>query len=317
MKALVLGGAGFLGSWIVKQLSAQHVEVVVVCRSPKVAQELPRNGTRYVLGDCSDPVLLQKAMKGCDAVFHTAGYYPLFSVERNAQAQRALSELRNVLHAAQVSDVSRFIFTSSPMVLVEDPQAFQRCTYHFIKRLLHEEVLRWTNQGLPSVLVIPGACFGPDDRKPTTGRLILEIAQRRLRFVLAGKMNAVDARDVAIGQVEMLHRGTIGSCYQLGNWNCTLSEFASLVARVAQVPAPCLTVPYPLVRAAAGIVELIQYRAGLRVPLFPQSGLDQIHYGTYLDSSEAVRELGFTMRPIEETVRETVEYFQRERRISN
>jgi dihydroflavonol-4-reductase len=255
-------------------------------------------------------------MSGCHAVIHAAGYYPLYSIGREQQARHAILELRNVLMTAYECGVQRFVFTSSPMVLVEDPNAFRRCTYHYIKKLMHDEVLRWIDGHFPAVLAMPGACFGPGDRKPTTGRLILEIARRRLRFIVEGKMNAVDGRDVAVAEVEMLYRGAIGESYQLGNWNCMASDFAALVAELSGVPKPTVQVSYEAIRLIARTVEIIEYPFGIAQPLVPESGFDQVHYGVHLDSSPAQRDLGFRTRPIEKTVRETIQYFQKEGMLS-
>jgi dihydroflavonol-4-reductase len=307
MKALVLGGTGFLGSWIVDELVRRNIETTIFARSMKNMQW--GRGVRFVCGDFSDLASLRGAMRGCDAVFHVGVYYPMFSVDRARQAKRALAELRSVLRVAEKSSIGKFVFTSSPMVLVDDPIAFQESTYHDIKRLLHVEFTRWVEGGLPGITVIPGACFGPGDRKPTTGRLILEIAARRLRFVLEGRMNAVDVRDVARGQVETLFKGKVGSCYQLGNWNCTLHQFVEATARTCRISVPALRLYYSPIRGIVIASEWIQYLMGISKPLVPASGLDQIHFGTFLDSTSSREDLGFTSRPISTTIRETIDWF--------
>ena len=308
---LVLGGTGFIGSWIARSLIARGHRVTVFTRTSKPLISSVEHSIDYVAGDLNDYDAVCAAMRGHDAVFHAAGYYPLFSLHREHQCREALTGLRTILNAAQESGIGKFIFTSSPAVLVEDKAAVARCTYHAIKRLLHDEVQRWIERGLPGMIAIPGACFGPDDRKPTTGRIVVEIASRRLRFIVEGKMNAVDVRDLAQGEVAMLERAAIGSCYQLGNWNCLFSEFARLVAKTANVPVLRIKAPYAAARAVATIGEWVQFHAGARLPLLPEAALDQIHYGSFLDSSNAVRDLSFTVRPVEQTVADTLDYFVR------
>jgi len=308
---LVLGGSGFLGSWIVRELERRAIPTVVLSRHHHFIPQSNSNGTLYRMGDCSDPGDVREAMSGCQAVIHAAAYYPLYSIGRERQARHAIHELRNILTTAHQCGIQRFVFTSSPMVLVKDPNAFSRCTYHYIKRMLHDEILRWIDGGFPAILAIPGACFGPGDRKPTTGRVVLEIARGRLRFVVEGKLNAVDARDVAAAEVEMLENGTIGESYQLGNWNCKASEFGALVADLSGVQRPGVW-SYEAVRLIARTVESIEYPFGITQPLVPESGFDQAHYGVHLDSSLAQKELGFRTRPIPDTVQETIQYFQKE-----
>ena len=312
-RALVIGGAGFLGSCIVRELLHRSVETVIFSRSlPVDGLADAFGGCEIVCGSCSDSDALRKAVKNCDVVFHVGAYYPLYSVDRISQERRALAELRTVLDAVLRGGVERFLFTSSPMVLADDPTAFARSAYNSIKRQLHDEVVQWVDRGLPGIIVIPGACFGPGDRKPTTGRLILEIARGRLPFVVDGRMNAVDCRDVAHAQVNIAERCSAGSCYELGGWNCTITEFARVVAQLAGAPPPFVSLPYVPLRLIAGMIERVQYRLGSRLPLLPQSGLDQAHYGTFLDSAAAVHDCGFSARPIERTILDTIAYFVRE-----
>lgn len=308
-RVLVLGGTGFLGSLVVQELAARDARIVVLARRQAPVQQHVGNNVLIVRGDCADIESLRRAMNGCRFVVHSAGYYPLYSLARDPQAQQALTELLNVLNAASSAGVERFVFTSSPMVLAEDPAAVRRCTYHYIKRLLHEEVLRRIDKGFPALIAIPGACFAPGDRKPTTGRLIIEIMRGRLRFVVEGRMNVVDGRDVARAEADMLSRGSIGDVYQLGNWNCRVSEFASLVARLSGSPEPLGSVPYEAIRLIAKAVEAVQFPFGVPQPFVPQCGFDQAHYGAHLDSSPALRELNFRTRPVAETILDTIQYF--------
>jgi UDP-glucose 4-epimerase len=72
MKALVTGGAGFIGSHLVDLLLSKGCEVVVIDnlatgRRSQVPQE-----AAFVEGDVGDSQLLEEALPGCDVVFHLA-----------------------------------------------------------------------------------------------------------------------------------------------------------------------------------------------------------------------------------------------------
>jgi dihydroflavonol-4-reductase len=310
MKITLLGGTGFLGSWIARELVARQLRVRIVTRSISALEIAQGNGVDYLRGDFTNRALLEQAFHDCEVVVHAGGYYPIFSIHRDTQLAEALHEVRMILDACEATGVQKFIFTSSPMVLVNDRKAFRHCAYHEIKLAMHDEVLRRMRKGLPGTVMVPGACFGPGDIKPTTGRLILEIASKRLRFVLDGRMNAVDVRDIARAYAEAVIRSITRSVYQLGGWNCSLSEFAATVSLIAGVTASRVSLPYMPTRAFALSAEWLQYHAGASRPLLPCAGLDQIHYGTHLDSSAAVSDLNFTTRPIATTIAETIEYFK-------
>ncbi len=310
MKALVIGGSGFIGSWVVEELLSNEIEVSILCRSNNPCCSNDHQKKICYKGDCHDLNALRKAMNGCDAVYHVGGYYPVYSLNREEQARIALDELRNIISAVRECGVKKFIYTSGPSVLASDDEALKRSTYHYIKYIQHQEVLRAIENGLPAVIVIPGACFGPGDWKPTTGRLILEIASHRMWFYVEGKISPVDARDVAKAMVALLNLDSIGACYELTSWNCMISEFASLVAHITDVPPPRINVPYQISKVFSTSLEFIEYHIGKRRPYLPQSGIDLARFSAFLDSSKAVKDLGFNPRPIEDTIRDTLRWFR-------
>jgi UDP-glucose 4-epimerase len=72
MKALVTGGAGFIGSHLVDLLMAKDCEVVVIDNlSTGRRSQVPEN-TLFLEGDVRDPDLLARELPGCDVVFHLA-----------------------------------------------------------------------------------------------------------------------------------------------------------------------------------------------------------------------------------------------------
>ena len=112
--ALVTGGGGFLGRALVKRLLAQGRRVRVVGRSPQ--PDLEKAGVEFVRGDLAEPGVAEKAVAGCEVVFHVAakagvwGAYPEFH-RANVEATRLL------LDAARAAGVTRFVHTSTPSVV--------------------------------------------------------------------------------------------------------------------------------------------------------------------------------------------------------
>ena len=123
MKALVTGGAGFIGSHIAQTLCAQGAEVVVLDNlllgsMQNLSWKAPGDRLDFVEGDIGDEVLLRKLMVGCDWVFHQGA---LPSVPRSVQDPWA-SHVPNIdgtlkmLIAARDAGVKRFLFASSSSI---------------------------------------------------------------------------------------------------------------------------------------------------------------------------------------------------------
>jgi UDP-glucose 4-epimerase len=129
-RALVTGGAGFIGSTLAERLAAEAIEVVLYddfsTGSRQVAEQLLNlPGVQLVEGDILDSALLGQAIAGCDTVFHLAANadvrdgldHPELDLEQNA-----LATVR-VLEAMRASDARRIVFTSTGSVYGE-PELF-------------------------------------------------------------------------------------------------------------------------------------------------------------------------------------------------
>jgi len=127
-KALVTGGAGFIGSHIVERLVNDGAKVVVYDNlSTGFEKYLARHGDRvqFVKGDILETARLTKAMDGCEAVFHLAA-----NADVRGGVQNTLIDLRenvlgthSVLEAVKHCAVAHFAFASSATVYGE-PEVF-------------------------------------------------------------------------------------------------------------------------------------------------------------------------------------------------
>jgi dihydroflavonol-4-reductase len=308
MKALVLGGSGFIGSWIVRELLSRNFHPSALSRQKK--ESFPDPLINIIQGDCKNYRDMQSAIGDHDTLFHAASFYPDYSLQRDRQFKTALNELDNVLIAARESKVSRFVYISSPTVINASEKSLDLSTYCYIKYYLHKRVEEEIKKGLPGIIIVPGGCFGPGDAKVVTGRVILEILSRRLKMICEGKMNIVDVRDVARTSVDAAILGTVGAAYQLGNWNCLVSEFVERVAYLAGIPAPKKKVPYILSKSAAKFIEHLQFFTFGGKPFLPETGLDMVNFSNYLDSSLAVKELSFTALPVNKTLYDSINWYR-------
>jgi len=118
MKAIVTGGSGFLGKYLVKELLKANYEVVVYDLT--ISDETKENaktisGLKCIAGDILNFELLKSAMEGCDVVFHTAAIADLDKARTIPRKTMDVNVLgtTNCLEAARLSGVKRFIFASS------------------------------------------------------------------------------------------------------------------------------------------------------------------------------------------------------------
>lgn len=321
MKALVIGASGFLGSHIVRELLKRDIKVRVFVRPESSLLALDGLEVEIFFGDLNNAASLNVAMKGCSSVFHAGAYYPLYSLDREAQIKEALQQTQYFLKALEKNRIKKCIYTSSISTIGKDAfqvsnestpykQGSMQGLYYDIKYLVEQEILK-ASRKLPLIIMNPTAVFGEGDVKPTSGALVLEIAKQNLPFIFKGKMNIVDVREVAYAEVNALERGRVGERYILGGVNTTLPLFVKTVADLAKVAAPYFKIPLLVARPLALSAEIFSKAFNHTKPMLPLVGLDFIQNGIHVNCQKAKDELGLRETNVKETVGRTLQWFRK------
>jgi UDP-glucose 4-epimerase len=129
-KALITGGAGFIGSTLADRLSAEGIEVVIYDNLSRGRQEFisdacTRLGVEFVQGDVLDEDRLRNSLEGCDTVFHFAANADVrhgFDQPRQDLEQNTIAT-SVVLEAMRAVGVSRIAFASTGSIYGE-PEVF-------------------------------------------------------------------------------------------------------------------------------------------------------------------------------------------------
>ncbi len=202
MHALVTGGGGFLGRYIVEALRARGDRVRSFGRG--AYPELEAAGVEVVRGDLRDSASLLAACRDVECVFHAAAV-PGIAVNRDMfdAVNRVGTEM--LLAAAWRSGVQRFVYTSSPSVVFagEDqcgvdesaPYDFgwmeEHCAYYsFTKAAAELAVLAAHCAAFRTCALRPHLIWGPRDTH-LIPRLLSRARAGRLRRVGDGA-NLVD-----------------------------------------------------------------------------------------------------------------------------
>ena len=288
MKAYVSGASGFIGSHVVRTLQEAGWEV---------------QDEFVELGDRDG---LERAMEGCDAVFHLAALYAFRGDP--AEFERVnVQGTWNVLEAAQAAGVARIVHTSTcatcgpvpgrPATEEDEPPAWELVVPYKATKLAAERLaLAAACDGADVVVVNPTTPVGEGDSTPTpTGRMVRGVASGRFRAYLGGTgVNLVDVRAVARGHLLAWERGRRGEKYLLGGEDMLLSDVFAMIAHAAGRRPPRLRVPYGAARAAAAVGLLNRHEIALaRLPM-------------WFSSAKARRELGYEAGPVREAVERAV-----------
>ncbi|HEX6861620.1 MAG TPA: NAD-dependent epimerase/dehydratase family protein [Thermoanaerobaculia bacterium] len=168
MKALVTGASGFIGGRLVERLVRQGADVRVLVRTPSSAARLARFPLTFHLGDVTNTTDLDKAVQGCDLVFHCA-YGTTGSQKRRAWVNRVGTE--RALEAAHRAGAKRVVYLSTLMVYGQtadgdlDETAPRRRfgnAYSDSKLDAEATALQYSRSGrMPVAILQPTAVYGP------------------------------------------------------------------------------------------------------------------------------------------------------------
>jgi dihydroflavonol-4-reductase len=320
----VTGGAGFVGSSVVRQVLDRGADVVALVEPGGDTSNLEGLDVEVVEGDLRDASAVDSAVSGCTLVFHVAALYRFWAPDPAAFYDINVTGTRHVLDAVRAHGCERLVYTSTVGTLglrgatASDPvdeRSFAHVDHLFglykqSKYVAEHEVLRAGAEGLPVVLVQPTTPVGPRDLGPTpTGRTVLEFLNGRIPGYVDTTLNIVDVEDVANGHVLAAERGRQGRSYILGGTNLLLRDVLGTLAAVTGLPAPTRQFPSALALAAGHVSDFVEGWLLHREPSVPLEGAKMSTTHMSFDDGRARSELGYTSRPPAEALERAARWF--------
>jgi dihydroflavonol-4-reductase len=323
MLAFVTGATGFLGSHVARVLGDKGADLRLLVRSTSNLRNLEGLKAETATGDLRDAASLERAMAGCDTVFHVAADYRLW-VRDPAEMHRSNVEgTRAILEAARKNNVGRIVYTSSVATVgftanghpadEESPVSLADMIGHYKRsKFMAEQVaLEAGRGGMDVVIVNPTTPVGEQDVKPTpTGRIVVDFLKRKFPAYVETGLNLVDVRECALGHIAAWEKGKPGERYILGGENLTLKQILDKLAEITGLPSPKIKLPYLFAFATGVIDEAITGRVLHREP---RATIDTVRMGRkkmFASSGKAERELGWKIVPVEGALKRAVDWFR-------
>lgn len=322
-KALVTGGAGFLGSALVRQLLEAGAQVRVLALPSEPLDNLKGLDVEVLHGNVLSTADSEKAVAGRDTVFHVAAIYKDYMKNPMPMYDVSQRGTFNVLEAARRAGAEQAVVTSSIVALGRPPQGrlgdentpyeawdvnFHYSRSKHIGLLTAKSFAEW---GFDVRIVCPGVIFGPGDVAPTpSGKLIINMVKGKSAPVyVEGGIGYVDVRDAARVHVLAAEKGKRGETYIASAHNLDNKQLAEAMARVLGIHPKLRKLPTAAAKAFVTLWSLQRIRSGAE----PEVTLPFFSYmlqPAFYDNGKSLRELGASYRPIDETIRDAVTYFR-------
>ncbi|MEM4246847.1 MAG: SDR family NAD(P)-dependent oxidoreductase [Candidatus Woesearchaeota archaeon] len=318
MKVFVTGADGFIGSHITELLVEQGYDVTCFVYSNDDRGNAKKLPVTRISGDVRDASSVEKAMRGCEIVFHLAAAMnnPTYTNEFFHQVN--VEGTRNVMNAALKNNVKKVVHFSSIVTIKEDERVVDETAVHSgnfdgpyarTKYLGEQVALEYAKKGLPVTIVLPTVVFGPRAHA-MNGFFKMHLQPRiRLASYTDTRLNLIYVKDVARGAFLAMKYGKVGEKYILGGQEVSLGEFLKLLDKVANVHKPIIYVPKWMINLGSTIITPIAGLLQIPFPLLkPQ--VHAMKRGSAVNCSKAWRELGLNVRPLEDALRETVRWYK-------
>lgn len=333
-KYLVTGAAGFLGGTVCRQLIDRGDEVRAFVLPNDPAIKFVPDEAEVCVGDLIDRESLERFFTVEDGV-ETIVLHIASIVTVNPDYNQKVIDV-NVGGTENIIDMclshpecKKLVYCSSTGAIPEMPKGevirevdnFEAddvlgC-YSQSKAMASQAVLDAVHdRGLNACIVHPSGIMGPEDFAvgETTGSLI-QIINGEMPAGIDGGFNLCDVRDLAAGTIAAADKGKCGECYILGNKEVKFKDFAKMVADEAGVKAPGFYLPIGMANLMAGIMEKRAKRKGTK-PVMTKFSVYNLARNNCFDSSKAKRELGYTTRSYQETIRDEVMWLKKEGKIA-
>lgn len=332
---LVTGAAGFLGSTICRQLVERGDKVrALVLPTDKSAKFLP-DEVEICRGDVCDMSSLMEFFtvpEGYESiVLHIASIVTV-SPDYNPNVMNVnVGGTKNIIRCCLTHpECKKLVYCSSTGAIPEvrkgrpikevnyfDEDQVLGC-YSRSKAIATQAVLDAVKlENLSACVVHPSGILGPDDYAVgETTKTVIDIINGEMPMGIDGSFNLCDVRDLAAGTIAAADKGKIGHCYILGNEEVSFKDFSKMLVKEANCKPIKSFLPIKVAIFIASILEKRALKTG-KEPLMTTFSVYNLARNNTFDSGKAKRELGYTTRSYEETIRDEVRWLKAEGKIKN
>ena len=321
--ALITGGSGHVGANLVRELSSRGYEVRCI-DFDNDHRAFEGFNVELVKGNITDISTLDNAFKDVEVVFHTAAVISLDRKDKDLIRSVNVGGTENVCEMSLRHGVKKLIHFSSvdafvrepledPLYenrsLVTDPNAVP---YDLSKADAQRIVLEYCDKGLNASIIHPSGIFGPNDFKPSLfGQEFINIANGKRPYSINVGYDYVDVRDLCKTSVDCIDKGEIKQNYIVGGNYMDFVYMSEVMSEILNKKLIRSTLPFGFIYMSLPG----SYMSSLIKKTPRAITMDSIHtikvQNKNIPSSLSREKLNHNPRPVEETIQDTIEFFQK------
>lgn len=329
---ILTGLGGHVGNNIARMLLSHGHQVRGLALESEDVTMLYGTGLSVVRGDVRRIETMEPLFYGVsddtEVIFiHTAGLINIGSHHLKQVEEVNVGGTRNVIDLCRRHHVRKLVYISSVHAIPEQPQGVTMTevadfspdsvegAYAKTKAEATQLVLDAARDGLDAVVVHPSGIIGPDDYgKGHMTQMIESYLNGSLTACVEGGYDFVDVRDVAEGTLEAAKNGRPGECYILSGRYVSVRDLLDRLHEITGHRRISTVLPMWFARLTAPLAELF-YRLRGEAPLYTRYSLFTLTSNSKFSSAKARRDLGYHVRDLNTTLRDTVLSLVRQGRV--
>lgn len=322
-KVLLTGADSFLGNYVLAELVERGFDVIALVNDEPLI-DLADKSSQITLVDSysNNHEHLTDHIRNCQYVIQIPENSIAIPTRSEILPNIELEFTNRLIEISQSNGIERYIHVNSAHIFqagtltkpADETAPFRKINLH--KDPLNDLQTAYSTirtaaelQHLPAIMLCPTFMLGAYEQHPNYSGIVLAVHDGGLKYYTRGGRNYIFAKDVAIGIVNALSQGAVGSTYILGNKNWNYQEIFTCIGNCIGVPPPSRFVPAWLVILFSIIdhfaIHALLKEPRIRFPLYPKA------YQTYYYStSKAVHELNLPQTPIEQAVESCFEWLK-------
>lgn len=321
MKVFISGGTGSIGAHLIKMLSDQGTIIHALVRSKDKAKHILFDGVQLFEGDILNPSSIERAMQGCNKVYHLAAFAKVWSKDTGDFYSYNVQGTVNILESALLNQIEKIVITSTAGVYgpsingvvtenkIRDIDLFNE--YEGSKAMAESVIKDYIIQhNMNVVIVSPTRVYGPFIfGKPSSVTLMIDkyVNGKWRIYPGTGKElgNYIFIKDAALGHLLAMEKGKKGSTYLLGGENHDYVSFYKLLSEVSEIHRTMLSIPL-WTQMLFSRSQLFLAKIIGKEPVITPKWVSKAKYNWEVSPNKAQSELGLPITPLKEGLKETV-----------
>ncbi len=313
----VTGGTGHLGHVLIINLLENNYKVFALYRKSLPALKHPN--LVWMQGDITNQNTVYSLVQDAKIIIHSAAVISIGNMDKDEVYDSNVNGTKSIIKACQKFK-TRFIYISSSTAVKETmgTEVFDEnrpyktksdFIYEWTKAISEQLILDAVkSQNLNAIIIRPTSIIGPPDYRPSYfGQTIFQFAHLKLPLIISGGYNLVDVRDVSQSIINSIDKGISGEIYLIGGTYLSLKQ----MAEITNPERKFAVLPLNLLIWLLPVIKIYQKIFPIELPITKESLVTLKRAPKNVDNSKAMKHLNHQIRPIEDTIKDLLEWFKK------